>query len=118
MDNFILLNSMAQKRHIRQNLWGNWCGYFGTGKVLEFGTDKHAAEFWVNGGELPKPGKLSLVIQPPPPPRIELVQAIVHALNNRQHAQSLNDCITDALTEFERVTSQTITFKLSSNEQP
>lgn len=44
------------KRRIRQNVWGNWNGYEGTRKVVEFGTDNQDAEHWLKTGE--KPGQL------------------------------------------------------------
>jgi hypothetical protein len=35
------------KYRIKQNLWGNWNGYQGTRKVIEFGTDQIAAKYWL-----------------------------------------------------------------------
>ena len=42
---------MACKRHIEQNIWGNWKGYLGTKCVIEFGTDNIAAGHWLLTGE-------------------------------------------------------------------
>lgn len=36
------------KRRIVQNRWGNWNGYAGTRKVIEFGTDEWRAKEWVS----------------------------------------------------------------------
>jgi hypothetical protein len=36
------------KRRIHQNVWGNWNGYVGRNRVIEFGTDWRRAEEWVN----------------------------------------------------------------------
>jgi hypothetical protein len=33
-------------RKIKQNIWGNWCGYRGNKRIHEFGTDEIAAAFW------------------------------------------------------------------------
>lgn len=35
------------KRRIHQNIWGNWNGYEGTRKVIEFGTDEIDAREWL-----------------------------------------------------------------------
>ena len=35
------------KRRIRQTIWGNWNGYEGTRKTLEFGTNEQAARAWL-----------------------------------------------------------------------
>jgi hypothetical protein len=35
------------KRRIRLTLWGNWNGYLGSRKVIEFGTDRRGAEEWL-----------------------------------------------------------------------
>lgn len=33
--------------HIKQNQWGNWNGYEGTKKAIEFGTDERRAKEWL-----------------------------------------------------------------------
>lgn len=43
---------MAAKRRIKQNIWGNWCGYLGRARVQEFGTDEVAAGYWSLTGEV------------------------------------------------------------------
>lgn len=43
-------------RRIRQNIWGNWNGYKGCRKVVEFGTDAVAAGAWHRTGECPRCG--------------------------------------------------------------
>jgi hypothetical protein len=35
------------KRKIRINAWGNWYGYEGAKRVIEFGTDERAANEWL-----------------------------------------------------------------------
>ena len=39
------------KRRIHQNIWGNWNGYLGTRKVIEFGLDSWEAEHWLKHGD-------------------------------------------------------------------
>lgn len=39
------------KRRIRQNVWGNWNGYEGNCKVIEFGTGEFEANEWLQGVE-------------------------------------------------------------------
>jgi hypothetical protein len=34
------------KRKIKQNIYGNWCGYQSGKRTHEFGTDAIAAAFW------------------------------------------------------------------------
>ena len=48
-------------RKIKQNIFGNWCGYQGAKRTHEFGTDDIAAAFWLltgavdfNGGYAPE----------------------------------------------------------------
>jgi hypothetical protein len=43
-------------RRIHQNIWGNWNGYKGRRKVVEFGTDAVAAGAWCRTGECPRCG--------------------------------------------------------------
>ena len=38
------------KRRVRQNIWGNWCGYEGVRKTQEFGTNEVAAHYWLAHG--------------------------------------------------------------------
>lgn len=33
-------------RKIKQNVWGNWNGYVGRRRVIQFGTDDIAAAYW------------------------------------------------------------------------
>jgi len=35
-----------KRRRIKQNIWGNWKGYEGNRKVMDFGTDEIEAEAW------------------------------------------------------------------------
>jgi hypothetical protein len=49
------------KRKIKQNIYGNWCGYQGAKRSNEFGTDEIAAAYWLltglvdfNGGYAPE----------------------------------------------------------------
>lgn len=43
------------KRRLKQNVWGNWSGYLGVKKVIEFGTDKLGeAEEWLLKGFVTK----------------------------------------------------------------
>jgi len=42
---------MNIKRKAKQNAWGNWNGYVGRKKVIEFGTDDVRAGHWVLTGE-------------------------------------------------------------------
>ena len=39
------------KRRIKQNIWGNWNGYEGARKVVEFGTNEQGAQEWFAGLE-------------------------------------------------------------------
>jgi hypothetical protein len=39
------------KRRIRQSIWGNWNGYEGTKKVLDFGLDELEAKRWLEDGK-------------------------------------------------------------------
>lgn len=39
------------KRKIKLNVWGNWNGYVGTKKAVEFGSDEIAAGHWMLTGE-------------------------------------------------------------------
>jgi hypothetical protein len=38
------------QRKVKQNIWGNWCGYVGRNRVAEFGTDEIAAGYWIETG--------------------------------------------------------------------
>lgn len=47
------------KRRIRENIWGNWYGYEGTRRVIEFAntpefTAEFRANFWLKYGKLPE----------------------------------------------------------------
>ena len=35
------------KRRIKQNIWGNWNGYEGTRRVMQFGTSERNAKHWL-----------------------------------------------------------------------
>lgn len=35
------------KAKIKQNIWGNWNGYLGTRKFIEFGCNEHKAKEWL-----------------------------------------------------------------------
>ena len=35
------------KARIKQNVWGNWNGYVGKKKVMDFGTDERDAQQWL-----------------------------------------------------------------------
>ena len=37
---------MSGKRRIKMNVWGNWNGYEGSKRALEFGTDERGARVW------------------------------------------------------------------------
>jgi hypothetical protein len=39
------------KRRIHQNIWGNWNGYEGKKRVVEFGTDEVRAGHWLLTGD-------------------------------------------------------------------
>jgi hypothetical protein len=36
-----------KKRRIKQNIWGNWKGYVGTRRTMDFGTDEQEAKEWL-----------------------------------------------------------------------
>ena len=38
---------MATKLRIKQDIWGNWKGYYGARRLLDFGTDDVKAEAWL-----------------------------------------------------------------------
>lgn len=38
------------KRRIKRNIWGNWYGYEGTRRVIEFGEDERDAKEWLETG--------------------------------------------------------------------
>ena len=50
----------AAKRRIKQNVWGNWNGYEGNRKVIEFGTGEFEANEWLRGIEPEPAGRISL----------------------------------------------------------
>jgi len=39
------------KRRIHQNIYGNWYGYMGRARVIEFGTDEVRAGAWLLTGD-------------------------------------------------------------------
>lgn len=41
----------SKRRKIHKSVWGNWNGYLGKRKVIEFGTNDDAAHQWFNKGE-------------------------------------------------------------------
>lgn len=43
------MSKPASIKKIRQNIWGNWNGYIGRSKVIEFGTDEFRANEWLAG---------------------------------------------------------------------
>lgn len=51
------------KRRIRLNAWGNWNGYIGKHKVIEFGTDEQRAKNWLDGASEPIPEPLFMRVK-------------------------------------------------------
>lgn len=41
---------MDATRKVKQNQWGNWNGYIGTKRAVEFGCDDVSAGYWLETG--------------------------------------------------------------------
>lgn len=39
------------KRTIKKNIYGNWVGYVGGKREVEFGTNERGAKYWVETGD-------------------------------------------------------------------
>jgi hypothetical protein len=39
-------------RKIKHNIWGNWNGYVGSKRTVQFGTDDVAAAYWLLTGNV------------------------------------------------------------------